>query len=214
MHVAPHITVLVADDHPVFREAVGRAINSRAEFELVGHAEDGRDALEELRRLKPTVGVLDQQLPSLSGLEILRAVRRDSVPTKVVILSGDDSGPLVYEAIQLGASAYMTKTATLEEICDVVAAVARGDTVLAPEVQAGLVDELRARNHVSAPLLSQRESEVLRLIAEGHSAPAIASRLFISPSTVKTHTKSLFEKLGVNDRAASVAEAMRRGLLE
>jgi two-component system nitrate/nitrite response regulator NarL len=120
----------------------------------------------------------------------------------------------VYEAIQLGASAYMTKTATLEEICDVVAAVARGDTVLAPEVQAGLVDELRARNHVSAPLLSQRESEVLRLIAEGHSAPAIASRLFISPSTVKTHTKSLFEKLGVNDRAASVAEAMRRGLLE
>jgi two-component system nitrate/nitrite response regulator NarL len=208
------ITVYVADDHPVFREAVGRAIKSRPDFELVGQAADGREALTEVRELTPSVALLDNGLPSLTGVDILRAVKRDAVPTRVIILSADDSGSLVYEAVQLGAAGFLTKVATLAEICDAVAAVARGATVLAPEIQAGLVGELRAQSQTGAPLLSGRESEVLRLIAEGRSAPEIGEQLFISPSTVKSHTRNLFEKLGVSDRAAAVAEGMRRGLLE
>jgi two-component system, NarL family, nitrate/nitrite response regulator NarL len=208
------ITVYVADDHPVFREAVGRAIKSRPEFELAGLAADGRKALTEIRKLAPSVAILDNRLPSLAGVDILRAVQRDSMPTRVIILSADDSGSLVYEAVQLGAAGFLTKVATLTEICDAVAAVARGGTVLAPEVQPGLVGEMRARSQTGSPLLTERESEVLRLIADGLSAPEIGAALFISPSTVKTHVKKLFEKLDVSDRAAAVAEAMRRGLLE
>jgi two-component system, NarL family, nitrate/nitrite response regulator NarL len=208
------ITVYVADDHPVFREAVGRAIRSRPEFELAGLAGDGREALTEIRELAPSVAILDNQLPSLAGVDILRAVQRDAVPTRVIILSADDSGPLVYEAVQLGAAGFLTKVATLTEICDAVAAVARGGTVLAPEVQPGLAGELRAHSQSGSPILSERESEVLRLIADGLSAPEIGTRLFISTSTVKTHVRNLFEKLGVSDRAAAVAEGMRRGLVE
>jgi two-component system nitrate/nitrite response regulator NarL len=206
--------VYVADDHPVFREAVGRAIKSRPEFELAGLAADGREALSEIRELTPSVALLDNQLPSLAGVDILRAVQRDSVPTRVIILSADDSGSLVYEAVQLGAAGYLSKIATLTEICDAVAVVARGGTVLAPEVQPGLVDEMRARSQTTTPLLTAREGEVLRLIADGRSAPEIGAQLYVSPSTVKTHIRNLFEKLGVSDRAAAVAEGMRRGLLE
>jgi two-component system nitrate/nitrite response regulator NarL len=108
----------------------------------------------------------------------------------------------------------LTKLATLTEICDAVAVVARGGTVLAPEVQPGLVDQVMSQSQTTAPVLSDRESEVLRLIAEGLSAPEIGARLYISSSTVKTHVRNLFEKLGVSDRAAAVAEGMRRGLLE
>ncbi|HUA48873.1 MAG TPA: response regulator transcription factor [Solirubrobacteraceae bacterium] len=214
MRAPNRITVYVADDHPVFREAVGRAIKSRPEFELVGLAADGREALTEIRELAPSVAVVDNGLPSLTGVEIVRAVQRDSVPTRVIILSADGSGSLVYDAVQLGAAGFLSKASTLTEICDAVATVARGDTVLAPEVQQGFVNEMRARSHIGTPLLSERESEVLRLIAEGLSAPEIAAQLFISPATVRTHVKNLFEKLGVSDRAAAVAEGMRRGLLE
>jgi two-component system nitrate/nitrite response regulator NarL len=214
VQVGERITVYVADDHPVFREAVGRAIKARPEFELAGQAGDGRQALTEIRELAPKVALLDNRLPSLAGVDVLRAVQRDSVPTRVIILSADDSGSLVYEAVQLGAAGFLTKVATLTQICDAVAAVARGGTVLAPEVQAGLVGEMRAQSQAEAPLLSEREAEILRLIADGLSAPEIGAQLFISPSTVKTHVRNLFEKLGVSDRAAAVAEGMRRGLLE
>jgi two-component system nitrate/nitrite response regulator NarL len=214
VQVGERITVYVADDHPVFREAVGRAIKARPEFELAGQAGDGRQALTEIRELAPKVALLDNRLPFLAGVDVLRAVQRDSVPTRVIILSADDSGSLVYEAVQLGAAGFLTKVATLTQICDAVAAVARGGTVLAPEVQAGLVGEMRTQSQAEAPLLSEREAEILRLIADGLSAPEIGAQLFISPSTVKTHVRNLFEKLGVSDRAAAVAEGMRRGLLE
>jgi two-component system nitrate/nitrite response regulator NarL len=214
MRAHERISVFVADDHPVFREAVGRAIKSRPEFELAGVAGDGHEALAEIRELQPAVALLDNRLPSLAGVDILRAIQRDCVATRVIILSADDSGSLVYEAVQLGAAGFLTKVATLTEICDAVAAVARGATVLAPEIQSGLVGEVRAQSETVSSPLSERESEVLRLIADGLSAPEIGTRLYISSSTVKTHIRKLFEKLGVSDRAAAVAEGMRRGLLE
>jgi two-component system nitrate/nitrite response regulator NarL len=168
----------------------------------------------EIRELKPAVALLDQRLPSLDGVGIIHAIQRDSVPTRVVMLTADADGRFVYEAVELGVAAFLTKAATLGAICDAIAAVSRGDMVLAPEVQTGLVSELRMRAQNERPLLSEREFAVLRLIADGLSAPQIGARLFISSSTVKTHIKNLFEKLGVSDRAAAVAEAMRRGVLD
>jgi two-component system nitrate/nitrite response regulator NarL len=211
---ATRVRVLVADDHPLFREAVVRAVRERPEFELVGEAGDGRAALEAIRELRPDVAVLDVKMPELDGLKVLNAVRRDDLPTRVILISAFLDGATAFEAVAAGAAAFLGKDADRRRITDTVAAVSRGETVLGPEVQAGLADEIRMRGAKDRPGLSAREREILGHIAEGRSAPEIARVLFLSPATVKSHLGALYEKLGVSDRAAAVAEAMRRGLLE
>jgi two-component system nitrate/nitrite response regulator NarL len=207
-------TVYIAEDHPVFREAVARAVRARPDLELIGSTGDGQVALEEIRALEPAIALLDQRLPSLDGAGVVRALEHDSLPTRIVMLSADSSSALVYDVVKLGVAGFLTKAATITEICDTIAAVAQGETVLAPAVQSRLVGELRERESADRPTLTERESQVLQLIADGLSGPEIGGRLFISPSTVKTHVRSVFDKLGVSDRAAAVAEGMRRGLLQ
>jgi two-component system nitrate/nitrite response regulator NarL len=207
-------TVFVADDHPVFREGLIRAIRSRAELEVVGESGDGREALAEIRRLEPAVALLDVKMPSLDGTQVAHALKRDNVRTRVVLISAHAPSDLIYRAISLGAAAYVSKEASRDEICDTVAAVARGETRLAPDVQAELVRQIQMRAVDDRPVLSPREREVLVMIADGLSAPDVAAQLHVSPATVKTHLQSLYEKLGVSDRAAAVARAMRIGLLE
>lgn len=211
---APRVRVFVADDHPVYREGVARAIKARPEFELVGEAEDGREALERIKELLPDVAVLDVQMPGLQGSEVLHAIKRDGVLTRVVLLSAHVDSETVYRAVASGAGAYLSKESSRERICDAVAAVARGEVVLSAEVQAGLASEIQIRERDERPVLTPREHEILVLTANGHSAPDIGRQLHLSQSTIKTHLKSLYEKLGVSDRAAAVAESMRRGLLE
>ena len=209
------VTVLVADDHPLFREGIARAVKERPDLELVGEAENGRDALEQIRALAPAVAVVDLRLPGLHGLEVLNAVRRDGLPTRILMLSASTEGPLVFEAVSAGAAGYLSKQADRTAVCDAVAAIARGESVLDPGVQTGLVAEVQSRGVADRrPVLTQREAEILGLIAEGRSAPDISRELYLSTATVKTHLGHLYEKLGVSDRAAAVAEAMRRGLLE
>lgn len=214
MTTAPRTRVLVAEDHPLFREALATTIRARADFELVGEAADGREALEQARALRPDVLVLDLKLPELDGLQVLGALRREQSAVRVVLLSAFLDGAIAYEAVAAGAEAYLSKDADRDRICDTIAAVARGETVLAPEIQAGIAQEIRTRGTSTRPRLSPREHEVLTLVAQGHSAPDIGKQLFLSPATVKGHLQSLYEKLGVSDRAAAVAEGMRRGLLE
>src|ERR1700733_5781222 len=127
------ITVFVAEDHPVFQQAVTRAVQARAELELLGAAADGKKALDEIRALKPDVALLDLRLPLLDGLDVLRAVQRDKLATWVVMLYADSSSGLEYDAVKFGASGFLTTAATLDQICDAVVAVASGETVLAPE---------------------------------------------------------------------------------
>jgi two-component system, NarL family, nitrate/nitrite response regulator NarL len=208
------IRVLVADDHPLYREAVVRAVRARAEFELIGQAEDGRAALSVIRESSPDIAVLDVQMPSLGGVEVVRAVARDGLTTRVVLLSAHLEADTVYAAVVEGVRAYLSKSWPAERICDALVAVSRGEVILPEEVQSGLAAAIRSHALPSRPTLSPREHEVLGYIAQGLSAPAIAERLHVSPATVKTHLKTLYEKLGVSDRAAAVAEAMRRGLIE
>lgn len=208
------VSVLVADDHPLFREAIVRAVKERPEFALVGEAEDGRAALAAIRELSPHVAVLDLRMPDLDGVRVAAAVHRDALPTRVLLLSAFLEGPLVFEAVAAGAAGYLSKDATRAQIQDAIAAVARGQTVLGSEAQTGLAAEVRARGRPDRPSLTDREMEVLRHVAAGRGAPEIAGILFLSPATVKGHLQSLYEKLGVSERAAAVAEAMRRGLLE
>jgi two-component system, NarL family, nitrate/nitrite response regulator NarL len=209
------VPVVVADDHPLFREGIERAVRERPDLELVGSAADGREALERIRELGPRVAVLDLRLPGLDGLQVLNAVTRDGLPTRVLFLSASGDAELVYRAVQGGAAGYFRKESDRQVILDAIAAVARGATVIEPGLQAGVFDQIRARAAGDdRPILTAREREVLALMAEGASGPQIAGRLIIALPTVKTHQARLYEKLGVSDRAAAVAEAMRRGLLE
>lgn len=209
------VTVLVADDHPLYRDGIVRAIRERPALRVVGEASDGREALERIRELRPDVVVLDLKLPELDGMGVLNALRRDGDHARVLVLSAFTEGQLVHGMLSAGAAGYLPKSAERAEVCDAIEAVARGDTVLAPELQAGLVTAVREQGAAAErPWLTEREQQVLVLIAEGLTAPAIAARLQLAPGTVKTHLSHLYEKLGVSDRAACVAEAMRRGLLE
>lgn len=206
--------VLVADDHPLYRKAVVDIVKRHPGLELAGEAADGRAALELIRAEVPDVAVVDVQMPLLGGLAVLNAVRREGLATHVLLLTAELDSASVYAAIAAGAAGCLFKDTDADRLGDAIAAVARGEVVLAPEVQSAVAGEIRTRSAGQRAVLTSREQEILGLIAGGLSAPEIADRLVVSPATVRTHMQHLYEKLGVSDRAAAVAEAMRRGLLE
>ena len=208
------VRVLVADDHPLYREGVVRALVGSGRIDVVGEAEDGRSALAEIRAQAPDVALVDYKLPGLDGVSVTHAVTRDGLSTRVILLSAFTDSGLVYKALQTGAAGYLPKEARREQIVDSVLACARGETVVPPELTSGLVSEIRMRAVNDAPALTDREREILNLIAGGKSLPEIAKELFLGVTTVKTHVQHVYEKLGVSDRAAAVAEAMRRHLIE
>ena len=198
------VTVYVADDHPVYRDGVVLALRARpAEFQVVGTGADGRIALAALRQLRCDVAVLDVRMPGLDGMAVLRCVREESLPTSVVLVSATVDAAQAQAALDAGASELLSKEATRERICAAIAAAACGARVPAEADGDGF-----------RRLLSARELEVLHLTAAGLSAPAIGRELHLSPETIKTHLRNVYDKLGVSDRAAAVAEGMRRGLLE
>jgi two-component system nitrate/nitrite response regulator NarL len=201
------------DAQPLYRDAVAHAISARPELELVGAARDGREALEAIGASRPDVAILGA-LDGLSGPQVLNAVARDGLGTRVLMIAARPDPKQVYSALAEGAAGYLTKDADARELCEAIAAVARGETVLSPELQACVADEIRLREPRSRPVMTARERETLRLIAEGLSAPDIGNALHLSTATVKTHLQHIYGKLGVSERAAAVAEAMRRGLLE
>jgi two-component system, NarL family, nitrate/nitrite response regulator NarL len=211
---ATRVRVIVADDHPLYREGVVRALSASSSVEVVAEVGDGREALAEIQAKEPDVALLDYKLPGLDGVAITHAVSRDRLPTRVLLLSAFTESGLVYEALQTGAAGYLAKEARREQIVDSVLACARGETIVPPELAEGLVSEIRMRAATDGPALTRRESEILRLIADGKSLPQIAKELFLALTTVKTHVQHLYDKLGVSDRAAAVAEAMRRRLIE
>jgi two-component system nitrate/nitrite response regulator NarL len=211
---AARVRVLVVDDHPLYRRAVIDAVKSRARLEYVGEARDGREALDEIRAKRPDVAVVDVLMPGLDGFDVLNVVRREQLATRVLLLTATVDSADAFKAIGAGAAGCLLKSADIDQLCDAIAAVARGETVLAPEVQAGLASEIRMRSTADRPVLSPREHEVLVLTAAGKSAPEVAQALVLSPATIRTHLQHVYDKLGVSDRAAAVAEAMRRGLLE
>ena len=211
---AVRIRVLVAHGQPLYRDGLTRAIKGRPELELIGDTGHGREALDTIEAERPDVAVLDRRLVDLTGEQVLNAVGRDGLGTRVVMIAAEPEPGLVYSAIENGAAGYLTHDADAGQLCDAVAAVARGGIVLAPQVQAGIAGEIRLRADYDRPFLSEREREILKLVADGLTAPEIGRRIHLSTATVKTHLQHLYEKLGVGERAAAVAQAMRRGLVE
>lgn len=208
------VRVVVGDDHPMFRDGVVRALQSSGSIDVVAEADDGIAALAAIRRHLPQVALLDYRMPGMDGAEVAASVQRDQLATRVLLLSAHDESAIVYRALQDGASGFLPKESTRSELVNAVLDCAKGRDVVAASLAAGLAGEIRRRAEPDGPTLSPREREVLALIASGSSIPAMAKELFLAPSTVKTHVQRLYEKLGVSDRAAAVAEAMRRKLLE
>ncbi|CAN7151713.1 response regulator transcription factor [Mycobacterium sp. ITM-2016-00316] len=211
---AQKVRVVVGDDHPMFRDGVVRALAASGSIDVVAEADDGIAALELIRTHRPAVALLDYRMPGMDGSEVAAAVTRDDLPTRVLLISAHDESAIVYKALQDGAAGFLSKESTRSELVDAVLACARGRDVIAPALAASLAGEIRRRHEPDVPTLSAREAEVLAMIARGLTIPAMAKELYLAPSTVKTHVQRLYEKLGVGDRGAAVAEAMRRKLLD
>lgn len=210
----PLVTAVIIDDHPFFRDGVSRGLSQSGRIRVLGDAGDGTSGLALIRSAQPDVAVVDYQMPGLTGVDVAHAVARDQLPTKVLLLSAVTDAPIVFAALEKGASGYLSKEAGRDEIVAAVTRVANGETVVPPALAAGLVGEIRAHARSDGPTLSDRERQVLSGFARGLSIPQVAAELYIGAATVKTHTQRLYEKLGVSDRAAAVAEGMRHGLVE
>lgn len=208
------VRVVVGDDHPVYRDGVVRALDNSGRTEVVAAVGDGHAALEAIREHEPDVALLDYKMPGVDGIAVARAVTRDHLPTRVLLLSASTEGAVVYRAIQDGAAGYLSKESDRDDIVAAVMACARGESVLPPELVTTLASQVRQHAHSAAPLLSEREQQILRLIADGKSVPDMAKELFLAQTTIKTHIRRMYEKLGVSDRGAAVAYAMRNHILE
>jgi two-component system nitrate/nitrite response regulator NarL len=206
--------VFLADDHPLFLEAVTGVVRARPDLELVGAAGSGPDAVSGIRELEPDVALLDMRLRGLNGQEVLDITLAEGTCTRFLFLSAYLQSELVYAALARGASGYLSKEIDGETICDALVAVAAGQIVLSPDVQRELAGAIRHRDGNDRPALTARERTVLALAADGLSTPQIARRLGVATATVKTHLQSIYHKLDAPDRTSAVAVAMRRGMLE
>ncbi|WP_199513604.1 response regulator [Nucisporomicrobium flavum] len=204
------IRLLVVDDHPVVRDGLRGMFAGDDRFEVCGEAADGTEALAVARAIEPDVVLMDLRMPGMDGVTTIRALREQGFAARVLVLTTYDTDSDVLPAIKAGATGYLLKDTPREELFRAVAAAHRGESVLSPAVAGRLMGELRSP---AREPLSQRELEVLGLIAQGCSNKEAASRLFISEATVKTHLLHAYAKLGVRDRAAAVAAAFELGLL-
>jgi two-component system nitrate/nitrite response regulator NarL len=209
------VTVVVVDDHPFYRDGVSRGLTLSGQVRVVAEAGSGREGIEAIQRERPDVALVDYQMADLDGIAVVNAVVRDKLPTRVLILSATtDDSALVFHALEEGAVGYLSKEASRDDLVAAVVQAAAGGVVVPPELAPGVAEQIRLRRQPAGAVLSERELEVLRGFARGLSIPQVAAELFIGASTVKTHAMRLYDKLGVSDRAAAVAEGMRRGLLE
>jgi DNA-binding NarL/FixJ family response regulator len=203
------ITCLVADDHPVVLDAVTGFLR-RHEVQIVGRARDGQQAMAMIEELKPQVALVDVLMPRSGGIEVAREVARSSPETGVILYTGMGERELLMEALDAGARGFLLKEAPLDDLLRAVESVASGQVYVDP-VLAGVLASPDSTSHM--PQLTQREREVLRLLADGLRNEAIGQRLFISPETVRTHIRKAMEKLNADTRTQAVAEAIRQQLI-
>jgi two-component system, NarL family, nitrate/nitrite response regulator NarL len=212
--VQTELRALVADDHPIYRGGLADAVRADGRMHLVALCADGSEALEGLVRHRPDVAILDLGLPRLHGRDVIRRAADEGVSTSTLVVSGHVDAHIVRSVLGAGAGGYLSKSAAAAEIVDAAVAVAAGQTVLGPEIQASLAEQFRGEGAQARQLLTDREVGVLRLLAQGLGAAQIGRELSISATTVKSHLQHVYDKLGVATGPAAVSQAIRRGLLD
>jgi DNA-binding NarL/FixJ family response regulator len=204
----PRIGILIADDHSVLRQGLVSLIGFESDMMVVGEAGNGREAVDLWKRHRPDVTLLDLRMPELDGVGVIKQIRADDENTRIIVLTTFDGDEDIFRAIQAGAKGYLLKDVPRQALIDCIRRVHAGGTC----VPVNLASKLAER--VSSKGVSEREIDVLKLMAQGKSNKEIGSALFISGGTVKSHVKSIFSKLNVNSRAEAVANAAHRGLIQ
>ena len=210
------IRLMLADDHRMLREGLRRSMSDQG-FDVVGEARDGDEAVRLAEELEPDVILMDVTMPEMDGVEACRAVRAQVPDTKVVMLTMHADQEVLASAIRAGASGYLVKDCSTEEIASAVRMAASGETALSPQLAASMLDEVRKLDQPASTdeerVITRREEEVLQLIANGCSTPEVAEQLFISQKTVKNHLASIYQKLDARDRTQAVLQAVRMGIV-
>ena len=212
------IKVLVVDDHTLVREGIRALLGLVSDIEVVGEATDGKEALEEVRRLEPDVVLMDLAMPTLNGLEATRRIRKEHPFTKVLALTQYDDSEYVIPVIEAGARGFISKMAAFSELAVAIQAVNSGDCFLSPSAAAALVEECQQKPTLEAERdpyqqLTDREKEVLKLVVEGHTTRQIAEMLIVSPKTVEWHKTSLMNKLNIHNRTDLIKFAIRKQVI-
>ncbi|MGO9679987.1 MAG: response regulator [Candidatus Sulfotelmatobacter sp.] len=202
------IRILTVDDHPLLREGIAFLVKSQQDMELVAEASDGEEAIEQFRRHRPDVTLMDLRMPNLNGTEAISRIRNEFPDAKIIVLSTYAGDVQVLKAIKAGARGYIVKGHVHRELLDAIRSVHAGHKRIPPEIAAELAE------HAADDQLSAREIAVLRLIGEGNANKQIADKLSIAETTVKNHISNILSKLGANDRAHAVTVALQRGIIE
>jgi DNA-binding NarL/FixJ family response regulator len=213
------IRILVVDDHTILRAGLRMMLNAQPDMEVIGEAQDGRQALQEAQRLQPDVILMDITMPDVNGIEATKHIKRVLPEVKILMLTMHEHDEYVFQALRAGASGYMLKEAADTELITAIHVIKSGQFYLSPTAQSVVVGDYLQRVRTgeerdSYSCLTEREREILKLVAEGHTNNQIAERLIISPKTVDTHRTHIMDKLNLHSRAELVKYAMRRGLLE
>ncbi len=208
MTTSDPIRVLVVDDHPVLREGIAAIFEAESDIELVGEASNGKEAIESFRRLKPDVALMDLQMPDMSGVEAINAIRHEFPTCRLIVLTSFGGDRLALEAIKAGAVGFLLKGALRRELLDTIRSVHAGRR----HIQSEIAQEIAL--HAAEDHLNDRERTVLGLVAAGKANKQIARELSISEDTVKMNLKNIFSKLGVDDRTRAVTVAIKRGIIE
>jgi DNA-binding NarL/FixJ family response regulator len=208
--MSERITLIIADDHPVVRDGLRGMLASQPDFELVGEAEDGSEAVRLAGELRPQVVLIDLRMPRMDGVSAIQAISAKHPEIHLLVLTTYDSDSDILRAIEAGATGYLLKDAPRDELFQAIRSTAMGKSYLSPVVATRLVRQMHRPEETP---LSERELDVLRLVAEGASNKEIAHRLHISETTVKTHLLHIFAKLEVGDRTQAVTVAIQRGIV-
>ncbi|CAN5547024.1 response regulator transcription factor [soil metagenome] len=215
------IRVLIVDDHALFRRGLQMVLEGEPDINVVGEAGDGHEAIERAEMATPDVVLMDVRMPRRTGIEATRAIKDTLPSTKILMLTISDEEADLYEAIKAGASGYLLKEISIEEVAGAVRAVSQGQSLISPSMASKLLNEFAAmvkrreeRNQVPGPRLTDRELEVLKLVAKGMNNRDIGQELFISENTVKNHVRNILEKLHLHSRMEAVIYAVREKLLD